>query len=62
MTPEWWLKELASPLAELAIVLAGDEYNEEDEKQAILRFNRRISDAIARRDLAESATDPFPKP
>jgi len=42
---------LVSPLVELASVLGGDEYDEEAEKQAILRFNRIISDELVKRDL-----------
>lgn len=46
-----WLKLLTPPFIELVKTLAGDEYDEEQEKQAILDFNRQVSDARARREL-----------
>lgn len=46
-----WMKVLTPALIELVKILAGDEYDEEAEKQAILDFNRELSDLRARREL-----------
>jgi hypothetical protein len=52
MSVEQWVAILAEPIKDLAVVLAGEEYDAEAERQALLAFNRKVSDAIAARDLA----------
>lgn len=46
-----WMKALSPLFIELVKILAGDEYDEEAEKQALLDFNRGVSDLRAKRDL-----------
>lgn len=46
-----WLKLLTPSLIDLVKILAGDEYDEEAERQALLDFNRAVADARAKRDL-----------
>jgi hypothetical protein len=46
-----WLLELTPSVVELVKVLAGEEYDEAAEEQAILEFNRKLSDLRARREL-----------
>jgi hypothetical protein len=45
------MKALSPLFIELVKILAGDEYDEEAEKQALLDFNRGVSDLRAKRDL-----------
>jgi hypothetical protein len=49
-----WFKALMPAFVELIKTLAGAEYDEEAEKQAMLSFTRTVSDARAARDLRGS--------
>lgn len=53
-----WVKTLVPPLVDLVGVLADDAYDEEAEEQAILDFQRKLSDARARRKFGVSSTEP----
>jgi len=47
-----WIAKLMPLFLDLVKTLAGDEYDEEQEKQAILAFNRQVADLRAARELS----------
>jgi len=53
-----WIKVLTPALVELVKILAGDEYDEEAERQAILDFNREVADLRAKRTLRGGGATP----
>ncbi len=48
-----WIRALTPPFIDLVKTLAGDEYDEGAELQAILDFNRAVSDQRAKRELRD---------